>query len=246
MDGSSAGADFCLWRGGTSVRAAGVRYDPTMQPSLLGGLFALSLLTSLPAQTVCVTGILEAVPGPTICQQGETHWLPAANVYLRASGINLGNYVGRTVVVHGVDIGLVCRVLDVRQVDDPARVQLIHCGSQMIGCPFKVKVNGPGLGFAVLGASLARGFTPFSCSGLGPVETTLLLGSPITTLVAGATGTGSLEQVVPIPLVSAFVGVLVLFQGAHMTIGPIGPLYFSNVVELVPGPLLPPCAPTNC
>jgi hypothetical protein len=31
-----------------------------------------------------------------------------------------------------------------------------------------------------------------------------------------------------------------------MTVGPIGPLGFSNAIELVPGLLLPPCAPTGC
>jgi hypothetical protein len=129
-----------------------------------------SALVPLAAQTVCVTGVLEPVPGPTICQQGETHWFRESGVYLRATGINLGNYVGRTVTAHGVDIGLLCRVLDVRQIVDPAAVQLISCGSQMIGCPFKVKVQGPGLGFAILAASLARGFQPFSCNGLDPVQ----------------------------------------------------------------------------
>jgi hypothetical protein len=210
-------------------------------------LLLLSALTPLGvAQTVCVTGVLEPVPGPTICQQGETHWFREARVYLRASGINLGNYVGRTVTAHGVDIGLLCRVLDVRQIVDPARTQLISCGSQMIGCPFKVKVLGPGLGFAILAASTGQGFTPFGCTGLDPVENTLLLATPVVTLISGLTGTGTLEQVIPIPLVNAFVGVRVLFQGAHMTVGPVGPLELSNVVELVPGLLLPPCAPTNC
>lgn len=219
-----------------------------MLRAILALSLSLSLSLSLPlaAQTICVTGVLQPLPGPTICMQGETHWLPDAEVFLRATGIDLNQYIGRTVTVHGVDIGLLCRVIDVRQVVDPAAVQLVGCGSQMIGCPFKVKVTGPGLGFAMLAASFTAGFHPLGCSNLDAIRGSLLLGLPAEVLLSGTTGSGSLELTIPIPLNNALVGVRVRFQGAHMTIGPVGPLELSNRVELVPGLLLPPCAPTNC
>jgi hypothetical protein len=234
----------------TSTQALHTGVSPAATAATLAAmrtiLAAASLAVLLPAQRVCVAGIIEPVPGPTICQQGETHWIPLANVFLRSNTVGLDAYSFRQVVVHGIDVGLLCRVIDVQRIVDPSPVQLLSCGSQMIGCPFKVKVQGPGIGFAAIAASLQPGFQAFSCSGQGPVEHSLLLSAPIVTLVGSTTGTGSVDVVVPIPLQSAFVGMQVWFQGAHMTIGPVGPLLLSNSVLLIPSLLLPPCAPTNC
>lgn len=211
-------------------------------------LLAATAFTTMPlvAQTVCVTGELQPVPGPTLCQQGETHWLPAEEVYLRSTGVNLQQYVGRTVTVHGTDIGLLCRVLDVRQVDDPAPVQLVSCGSPSLSCPFRVAVQGPGIGFAVLAASFSRGFTPLGCPVNDPIQGTLLLGAPAEIVALGPTGTGNLGLTIQIPANNALVGATVVFQGAHNTIGPVGPVILSNLVELRVTPLLPPCGAINC
>ena len=206
------------------------------------GAIAAALAAQAP---VCVSGIVEPVPGPTICQNGETHWFAAASVYLRSSTVNLAALVGHTVQVQGTDVGLLCHVIDVQQVADPAPVAMSSCGSPMLGCPVRLRVSGPGLGFAVLAGSVARAFQPLGCSGPGPTGT-ILLGPPIVTLVSGTTGLGTIDVLVPIPPNPALQGVSVWFQGAHMTIGPIGPIVTSDVVRIVVTPLLPPCAPTNC
>lgn len=207
----------------------------------------LVLAYALAGQTpVCVSGLLEPVPGPTICQQGETHWFAAARVYLRSNTVNLASFAGQVVQVEGPDIGLLCRVIDVRRVAAPAPALLVSCGSPMAGCPVRVEVQGPGLGFAILAASTGAGFQPLGCGGLGALEGTLLLGSPAVVLVAGTTGTGELGVTIPIPLQNALVGVGILFQGAHATIGPVGPLHLTNVERIVVSPLLPPCLPITC
>lgn len=209
---------------------------------------SLLLAQALAAQTnVCVSGTIVPVGGPTICQQGETHRLDGTAIYLRSSTVNLDSVSGRVVEVQGTDIGLLCRVIDVQAVVDPTPVALTWCGSPMIGCPLKVVVQGPGLGFAILAASLTPDFQPLGCgNNPGDVHGTLQLGQPVETIFAGVTTSGSVDTTIAIPLDNALVGLFVWFQGAHMTIGRQGPLRLSNVGMIQVSLLLPPCAPTNC
>jgi hypothetical protein len=203
--------------------------------------------STLAAQNVCVSGEIVPLGGPTLCQQGETHRLEGTSVYLRSSAVNLGSFLGRVVEVEGVDVGLLCRVIDVAQVLDPTPVLLTSCGSPMAGCPVKVVVQGAGLGFAILGASFGGDFNPLGC-GNNPADLhgTLLLAAPVEVLVASTTGSGRVEVTIPIPASNAVLGLGVLFQGAHMTIGRQGPLRLANRVGVTIAPLLPPCGATNC
>jgi hypothetical protein len=211
--------------------------------SLLG---ALLLGAALPAQNpVCITGVLAPVPGPTICQQGETHWFAAAGVYLKSSTVNLAAHVGSTVRIEGNDVGLLCHVIDVTQLFDPAPVVLVSCGSAMLGCGVRVRVNGPGLGFVLLAASTGRGYQPLGCGG-ATLHGTVLLGQPIVTLVGQVDGNGTASALASIPPNPAFLGAQLWFQGAHLPIGPVGALELSDVLQVIVAPLLPPCAPTNC
>jgi hypothetical protein len=209
-------------------------------------LSVLFAVTTLAAQApVCITGVLEPVPGPTICQQGETHWFAAARVYLKSSTVNLAAHVGSTVRIEGTDVGLLCHVIDVTQIFDPAPVVLTSCGSAMVGCGVRVRVNGPGLGFVLLAASTNRAYQPLGC-GAASLHGTVLLAQPIATLVGMVDGNGTVSALASIPPNPAFLGAQLWFQGAHLPIGPVGALELSDVVEIVVAPLLPPCAPTNC
>ncbi|HLQ38799.1 MAG TPA: hypothetical protein VK348_13400 [Planctomycetota bacterium] len=211
--------------------------------SLICVLFA----SALAAQSVCASGEIVPIAGPTICQNGETHRLLGTAVFLRSSTLNLGAYAGRIVEVQGTDVGLLCHVIEVTGVIDPAPVTMSWCGSPMLSCPVKVVLQGPGLGVGLLAVALASGYQALGCgTNPGDLHGTLLLGPAADVFAVLATPTGRLDQVVPIPLDSALVGLNVLFQGAHMTIGPQGPLQVSNRVTVTLSILMPPCAPTNC
>jgi hypothetical protein len=204
------------------------------------------VVAALAAQApVCITGLLEPLPGPTICQQGETHWFAAARVYLKSSTVNLAAHVGSTVRIEGTDVGLLCHVVDVTQIFDPAPVVLTSCGSAMLGCGVRVRVNGPGLGFVLLAASTTRGYQPLGC-GSASLHGTVLLGQPIATLAGIVDGNGTVSALASIPANTAFLGAQLWFQGGHLPIGPVGALELSDVLGITVTPLLPPCAPTNC
>lgn len=212
-------------------------------------LFPL-LVTALQAQDICVTGELQPVPGPTICQQGETHMLVGTGtnaVFLRSNSVNLQASVGNIVTVVGQDIGLLCRVLDVTSVVDPAPVVTVSCGSPSPGCPIRVATQGPGLGFAMLAIAFDSGFTPLGCGTLpGELSGTVMLGNVAELLLAGQTSTGRIDSTLAIPSDNALIGTNVGFQGAHLTLGRVGPLRLSNIVWVQLAPFLPPCAPLNC
>jgi hypothetical protein len=210
-------------------------------------LAAFVISSALAAQTVCVSGEIAPLTGPTICQQGETHRLAGTDVFLRSSTVDLNSLVGHNVEVQGTDVGLLCRLVDVSQVLDPTPVTLVHCGNPMTGCPLRVVVQGPGLGFAILGAAFGSDFAPLGCgNNPGDLHGTLLLAAPVAVLAAAATGTGRLEQNIPIPANGALTGLQVLFQGAHMTVGRQGPLRLANSVRVTLVPLLPPCGIPGC
>jgi len=211
---------------------------------LVIGLFCVAPVRA--QQPVCVSGLLEPVPGVTICQQGETHWFPEAGIYLRSNSVNWTPFVGRVVTVTGFAIGLTCELLDVIQITDPAPTLLVQCGSPMLGCPVKVVVSGPGMGLAFLAASTSSGIIPFGCLSVNGLEGSLLLGLPAVILSSGVTGTGIFDLTFTIPSNNSLIGIGVWLQGAHATIGPVGPLVLTNVQQFVTTPLLPPCAPTNC
>lgn len=223
-------------------------YDPHMRNAILA-VFPL-LLTFVGAQDLCVTGELQPVPGPTICQQGETHMLVGTGtvaVFLRSNAVNLQASVGNIVTVVGQDIGLLCRVLDVTAVLDPAPVVAVSCGSPSPGCPIRVATQGPGLGAGLLAIAFDSGFTPLGCGTLpGELSGTVLLGTAAELLLAGPAPVGRIDTTLLIPADNALIGTNVGFQGAHMTVGRAGPWRISNVVWLQIAPLLPPCAPLNC
>lgn len=195
-------------------------------------------------QPVCVTGRLEAVPGPTICMQGETHLLADTGIFLRPVNSLLTPYEGQVVQVTGVQVGLLCNVMDVLQVQ-PAPTQLVQCGTPAPGCAMRLTAIGPGIGFAMIAISNSVGFLPFSCNPTTGIEGTLLLASPAELLAAGPTGTGTLSHNFTVPSNNSLIGVSVVFQGAHATIGPAGPLTITNLESItIIGQLF--CQPPNC
>src|SRR5262245_49385030 len=85
----------------------------SLAPALL---FLASPALAQTGVPIKVTGIVQPVPGPTICMQGETHFLECTSVYLKSSTVNLNAWVGQTVNVTGVDVGITCHVIDVTSV----------------------------------------------------------------------------------------------------------------------------------
>ena len=186
-------------------------------------------------QPVCITGLLEPVPLVTICMQGETHSLAGTGVYLKSGAVDLTSFEGRVVTVTGVPIGVTCYVLDVSQVVDPAPVVLSSCGSPTLGCTYRLALRGPGLGFGMLAASLASGLLHFACQGAQGVQGSLLLDPSVELISSGTTPAGVSFTDLSIPNSPQLIGLQVRFQGAHATIGPVGPLVLSNAVQLQVG-----------
>ncbi|GAB4140301.1 MAG: hypothetical protein Fur0037_06780 [Planctomycetota bacterium] len=209
-------------------------------------LIATLLAGAAAAQTpVCITGIVQPVGGPTICMQGETHLLEGTGVFLRSSAVDLNRWVGQMVRIEGVDIGLLCHVLDVARVGNALAV-MQHCGTPMPGCTIKLKIGPGGLGRWAMFASFSPGFTPLGCSPPGfQIDGTLLLRGP--TLLAMGLFTGPWGEVlVPIPPNPALQGLRIRFQGARQDIGPVGPIQFSNGETITIAPFMPPCGGVNC
>ena len=102
------------------------------------------------------------------------------------------------------------------------------------------------MGLAFLAASTSSGNIPVGCLSVNGLEGSLLLGLPAVILSSGVTGTGIFDLTFTIPSNNSLIGIGVWLQGAHATIGPVGPLVLTNVQQFVTTPLLPPCAPTNC
>lgn len=215
-------------------------------PALLSlGLWTALLAPPVPAQgPVCVTGRVVPV-GPTICQQGETHMLECARVFLRSSSVNLARYNGQIVRIEGRDIGLLCTVLDVNRVT-PAPATLIRCGSPSPGCPIKLKVCPGAIGRWWLFGSFRPGFRPVDCQGMRFfADGSLLLGVPGVTLVSGMPLGTCGELTINIPADPALTGLQAWFQGVRQDIGPVGPLQLTNAecVTLLP---MRPCSVPNC
>ncbi|HET6202425.1 MAG TPA: hypothetical protein VFI25_06450 [Planctomycetota bacterium] len=145
---------------------------------------ALVLVGSGASAQVIVNGIVQPVPGPTICMQGETHLLECTSVFLRSSTIDLNNFVGQTVRVTGVDVGLLCTVIEVTSAV-PAGVTLDFNGAPTPGgtVAFTVCVftSNPPHVYALF-VSPSSGYLP-----LDPILGTALLGPPVVLFGAGFT-----------------------------------------------------------
>ena len=205
---------------------------------------AALLLAAVPAQNICVTGVLEP-SGFTICMQGETHHLADTPVFLRSNTINLNAFLGQNVRVEGTDIGLLCRVLDVTSAT-PAGATLELCGTPMPGCSIKLKVGPGAIGQWALAASFGSGFLPLGCAPPDMLDGTWLLGTPAVTLVV-APFTGPFgEYIWPLPNDPSLQGIQLMFQGARQDFGPIGPIQFTNVLPVQLIPFMPPCGSINC
>lgn len=205
-------------------------------------LAATLLLAAVPAQTrICVSGVVEDA-GFTICMQGETHRLADTPVYLRSNTINLASFLGQNVRVDGIDIGLMCRVLDVTAVT-PAPATLELCGTPMPGCSIKFKVGPFGVGLWALAASFGSGFLPLGCSPPDFLDGTWLLGSPAVTLVVAPFSGPFGEFTWPLPNSPSLQGISLRFQGARQDTGPV---QFTNVLPVLLVPFMPPCGSLNC
>lgn len=215
-----------------------------MHRTLLAALLASAAV--VPAQSpVCATGVIEPVGGPSICQQGETHRLAGTRVLLRSSTVNLATHVGQNVRIEGVDIGLLCTVVEVNVVTAPLAT-LEHCGTPMPGCAVKFKVGPGAIGRWALLASFGQAFQPLGCVGRDFLDGTLLLTLPAVTVGFGMFTGPFGEVVLAIPNVPALSGTTLWLQGARQDIGPVGPVEFTNseVLQLVP--FMPPCGGINC
>ncbi len=191
-----------------------------------------------PAQTVAVTGIVRPVTGPTVCQQGETHYLESAQVYLKSDSVDLNALVGQNVRLTGAEIGVTCRVIDVTAAV-LANLSLESCGTPAPGCPLKFKVCPGPIGLGWLALSTGPGFLPLSLR-FNSVPETVLLATPWIAIPLGFGMTGCFEETVPIPLDLSLVGASFWLQGVRMDIGPVGPLRLSNVIRLTIRP------PSSC
>jgi hypothetical protein len=208
-------------------------------------LSTVSLSTLAAAQTVCVSGVVQPVNTPTICMQGETHLLAGTPVFLRSATIALQQYVGQNVRVEGVDIGLVCRVLDVSAVG-PAPAELAMCGTPMPGCSLRFKVTPGAIGQYGLFGSLASGMEPLGCAPPAGLDGTLLLDWPIHTFVVALFPGPVGDYVWPLPNTPSVQGVQVFVQGARQDLGPVGPIQFTNALRFTIVPFMPPCGGVNC
>jgi hypothetical protein len=210
----------------------------------LAMLLCTAAASAQPGRLICITGQVEPSPGFTICMQGETHLLADTRVWLKSSTVHLPQYEGQVVRVVGRDIGVTCTVLDVMQVT-PASATLSWCGSGSTCCDLKLSLCPGGLGRGVIMAATGPGYQPMGCAQTGFLDGTFLLGADAFPIWVGTFGAcGGFQFSVPCD--NALVGVDVWFQGARHDIGPVGPLFLSNVLRVRIAPFLPPCAPINC
>lgn len=208
-------------------------------------LTVVSFSALLAAQTICVSGVVQPVPGPTICMQGETHYLAGTQVYLRSSAVPLAQLVGQNVRLEGLDVGLVCRVIDVSAAA-PASARLTYCGTPMPGCSLRFKVEPGAIGMYGLFGSLAPAFVPLGCAPPSSIDGTLLLDAPIHVFVVAFFPGPSGDYVWAIPNIPSVAGTQVWFQGARQDIGPVGPIEFTNAQRILIAPFMPPCGGINC
>lgn len=206
---------------------------------------ALLAATAVAQGEVCVSGRVAPVTGPTICMQGETHFLENTRVFLKSSTVNLGQWVGQLVRVRGADVGVTCRVIEVREIG-LALAALSWCGSSSPSCRLKLTMCPGGLGRWWLWAAFAPGYLPVDCAGPGSIDGTVLIGGLAVNLVFGQMIGACGEYSLSVPNDPSLIGLQVWFQGARQDVGPLGPIYISNVEVITLRPLLPPCAPTNC
>lgn len=184
---------------------------------------------------VTVTGFVTPLPvihenGDTICI-APTHQLevPEDTVFLWSSTVDLGALLGQNVRLHGL-LNTECGVMAVDSFESPPPATLTLCGTPSMGCPIRLRSGPGGLTQHWLFVAPAGGFLP-----LNPEKGSLLLGQPL--LLIGSSGAGQFGDAgvafdFTLPHSAALVGVPIHFQAASRKVGPIGPIHFSNAVQL--------------
>lgn len=208
--------------------------------------FALTLLAPLgsaqigPLVEVAVTGVVEKAPGASFCQQGETHQLDCTLVKLVSQSVDLTPFEGQNVRLLGVDIGVTCPVINVKQVLPPPTT-LETCGTPAIGCPIRFVVCPGGIGASLLFVATTPGYLPLDLT-----TGTLLLGPDLSLLASAGPQGGCHDFDLVVPPIPPLVGKQFWFQAAYRTIGPVGPYQLTNSVCLTVLPPTVPCAQPGC
>jgi hypothetical protein len=175
-----------------------------------------------------------------------THQLevPEDTVYLWSNEVDLGALLGQNVRLHGI-LNTDCGIVAVDSVESPPPATLALCGTAAMGCPIRLRSGPGGLTQHWLFAAPAGGFIP-----LNPEKGSLLLSDPL--FLIGASGAGQFGDLgvafdFMLPNSAALIGVPIHFQAVSRKIGPIGPIHFSNAVQLeIFGPLGMQCIQPDC
>ena len=199
---------------------------------------------------VTVTGFVTPLPvidgaADTLCIF-PTHQLevPEDTVYLWSNKVDLTALLGQNVRLHGL-LSTECGIIAVDSFESPPPATLLLCGTASMGCPIRLRSGPGGLTQHWLFVAPAGGFVP-----LNPEKGSLLLGDPL--LLIGMSGAGQFGDAgaafdFNLPSSPALIGVPIHFQAASRKIGPIGPIHFSNAVQLeIFGPSGLFCIEPNC
>ncbi len=188
------------------------------------------LLAALPladAQTVSVTGRIEALGAPEPCAPGATHRIQETGVHLRSSSVDLNAVFGNRTFT-GVDVGGSCPLIDVQSVAS-AKFSLSVCNHPGIGCSVTLDMcPAPTPATVLMFVSGQTGYLPVDAS-----TGTLLLGPPLFSLAT--VGSTAVCQSLPLTLnvPGALVGLDVFFQGASLPPSyPASPALFSNLAKM--------------
>lgn len=206
----------------------------------LVGLVLACLPTSLAHAQAAFTAVIEKATLPSICQE-ETHVVTCNGTKLKSTTVDLNNYLGKPYLFTANLEGVTCDIWNVTAVSAPPAT-LVHCGSAVPGCPMRLRVGPTGpLGQWFLWYSTKSAFQP-----LDPVTGTLMLGPPYIFAGTGYSAGTSTTFDFTLPSNPALIGLKIFAQGAHQSIGPVGPLRLSNPTCFTILPPMPPCTQPNC
>ena len=182
------------------------------------------------AQTVSVTGSIEALVVAPICAPGATHKLAGTDVHLFSSTLDLTTVSTIHQTFTGNQTAASCPLLDVTAVA-PSAYTVFACNSTALGCPFTLdQCPSPADGSYFLGASLGTGYFP-----LGPAQGTVLLDTAGFFTVATGTSTAVCQSTpVTIQGPASLVGTTFNVQG--LTVTTAGELLMSNLAPITVDP----------